>query len=99
MYKKFYEFGISDAILSSLNEMGFEEPTPIQKTAIPPILNGRDIVGQAQTGTGKTAAFGIPIIEKGKRGKIPFAIALAPTRELAVQVAQELNRIGQNKGI
>lgn len=99
MYKKFYEFGISDAVLSSLNEMGFEEPTPIQKIAIPPVLNGRDIVGQAQTGTGKTAAFGIPIIEKGKRGKTPYAIVLAPTRELAVQVAQELNRIGQNKGI
>lgn len=99
MYKRFYEFGLSDAILGSLNEMGFEEPTPIQKTAIPPILSGRDIVGQAQTGTGKTAAFGIPIIEKGKKGKLPYAIVLAPTRELAVQVAQELNRIGQNKGI
>lgn len=95
MYKKFYEFGMSDAVLSSLNEMGFEKPTPIQKTAIPPVLNGRDIVGQAQTGTGKTAAFGIPIIEKGKRGKNPYAFVLAPTRELAVQVAQELNRIAR----
>ncbi|HET6514024.1 MAG TPA: DEAD/DEAH box helicase [Thermodesulfovibrionales bacterium] len=98
-YKKFYEFGISDALLSSLFAMGFEEPTPIQKIAIPLILKGRDIVGQAQTGTGKTAAFGIPIIEMGKRGKAPLAFVLVPTRELAVQVAQELNKIGKNKGI
>ncbi len=98
-YQKFYEFGISDAVLGSLSDMGFEEPTPIQKIAIPPALEGRDIVGQAQTGTGKTAAFGIPIIEKGKRGKTPYAFVLVPTRELAVQVAQELNKIGQNKGV
>ncbi|MEW6068578.1 MAG: DEAD/DEAH box helicase [Nitrospirota bacterium] len=99
MYKKFYEFGLSDAVLSSLSDMGFEEPTPIQKASIPHMLNGRDIVGQAQTGTGKTAAFGIPIIEKGERGKSPYAIVLVPTRELAVQVAQELNKIGRKKGI
>jgi len=99
MYKKFYEFGISDTILKSLSDMGFEEPTPIQKIAIPPVMEGKDIVGQAQTGTGKTAAFGIPIVEKGKRGKFPYAIVLTPTRELAMQVAQELNKIGQGKGI
>ncbi len=99
MYKKFYEFGISDAILKSLSDMGFEEPTPIQKIAIPPALKGRDIIGQAQTGTGKTAAFGIPLIERAERGKYPYAIVLVPTRELAVQVAQELNKIGQSKGV
>ncbi|MBI5204248.1 MAG: DEAD/DEAH box helicase [Nitrospirae bacterium] len=99
MYKKFYEFGISDIVLKSLSDMGFEEPTPIQKIAIPPAMEGKDLVGQAQTGTGKTAAFGIPIVEKGKRGKIPYAIVLTPTRELAMQVAQELNKIGQGKGI
>ncbi|MBI4690915.1 MAG: DEAD/DEAH box helicase [Nitrospirae bacterium] len=99
MYKKFYEFGLSDPMLSSLSDMGFEEPTPIQKAAIPLILNGQDVVGLAQTGTGKTAAFGIPIIEKVKRGKSPYAIIVVPTRELAVQVAQELNKIGKNKGI
>ena len=99
MYKKFYEFGISDTVLKSLSDMGFEEPTPIQKIAIPPAMEGKDLVGQAQTGTGKTAAFGIPIVEKGKRGKIPYAIVLTPTRELAMQVAQELNKIGQSKGI
>ncbi|MEK6652887.1 MAG: DEAD/DEAH box helicase [Nitrospirota bacterium] len=99
MYKKFYEFGISDTVLKSLSDMGFEEPTPIQKIAIPPAMEGKDLVGQAQTGTGKTAAFGIPIVEKGKRGKIPYAIVLTPTRELAMQVAQELNKIGHGKGI
>lgn len=99
MYKKFYEFGISDIVLKSLSDMGFEEPTPIQKIAIPPAMEGKDLVGQAQTGTGKTAAFGIPIVEKGKRGKIPYAIVLTPTRELAMQVAQEVNKIGQGKGI
>ena len=99
MYKKFYDFGISDAVLRSLSDMGFEEPSPIQKIAIPPALLGKDIIGQAQTGTGKTAAFGIPIIEAIERGKHPCAIVLVPTRELAVQVAQELNKIGQNKAI
>ncbi|HEB75538.1 MAG TPA: DEAD/DEAH box helicase [Nitrospirae bacterium] len=99
MYKRFYNFGLSDEVLNALSEMGFEKPTPIQESAVPPALEGLDIIGQAQTGTGKTAAFGIPIIEKGTRGKVPYAIILAPTRELAVQVAQELNKIGKNKGI
>lgn len=101
MYERFYEFGISDEVLNALSDMGFEEPTQIQKIAIGPALKGRDIIGLAQSGTGKTAAFGIPIVERGTRlkKKNPYAIVLAPTRELAVQVAQELNRIGQNKGI
>ncbi|NOY38949.1 MAG: DEAD/DEAH box helicase [Nitrospirae bacterium] len=99
MYKRFYNFDLSDEVLNALSEMGFEKPTPIQESAVPPAMEGLDIIGQAQTGTGKTAAFGIPIIEKGKRGKVPYAIILAPTRELAVQVAQELNKIGKNKGI
>ncbi|MDH5201633.1 MAG: DEAD/DEAH box helicase [Nitrospirota bacterium] len=101
MYKRFYEFGLSDEVLNALSDMGFEEPTQIQKMAIGPALEGRDIIGLAQTGTGKTAAFGISIVEWRKKGKSknPYAIVLAPTRELAVQVAQELNRIGQNKGV
>ncbi len=99
--KRFYEFGLSDEVLKSISDMGFEEPTPIQKVAIGYALKGRDIIGLAQTGTGKTAAFGIPIVERGMpaRGKNPYAVVLAPTRELAVQVAEELNRIGRNKGI
>ncbi len=99
MHKRFYNFNLSDEVLNALFEMGFEQPTPIQETTIPPAMEGIDIIGQAQTGTGKTAAFGIPIIEKGKKGKTPYAIVLAPTRELAVQVAEELNKIGKNKGI
>lgn len=100
-YNRFYEFGLSDEVLSAVFDMGFEEPTPIQKIAIGHALRGHDVIGLAQTGTGKTAAFGIPIVEKGVRGrkKNPYAIVLAPTRELAVQVAQELNRIGKNKGV
>lgn len=96
---KFEDFSLSKETLRSVSEMGFEEPTPIQKDAIPVIFAGRDIVGQALTGTGKTAAFGIPIAEMCNRGKNPFAIILEPTRELAVQVAQELHRIGKYKGI
>jgi len=100
MYERFYEFGLSDEVLKSLSDMGFEEPSQIQKIAIPPVMLGKDIIGVAQTGTGKTAAFGIPMVEKGIRGKIrkPSALVLVPTRELAMQVAEELNRIGKNKG-
>ncbi|MCK5236698.1 MAG: DEAD/DEAH box helicase [Deltaproteobacteria bacterium] len=100
MIERFYEFGLSDEVLQSLSDMGFEEPTQIQKISIPDTLKGRDIIGVAQTGTGKTASFGIPIIEKAIRGKSkkPAAIVLSPTRELAVQVAEELNRIGKTSG-
>jgi ATP-dependent RNA helicase DeaD len=101
VYKSFYEFGISDKILIALSEMGFEEPTPIQKSAVPPGLHGKDIIGQAQTGTGKTAAYGIPLIElrPAVRSRYPYAIVLAPTRELAVQVSEELNKMGARSGV
>ncbi len=99
MSVKFCDFKISEDIISSLMEMGFEEPTPIQQIAIPPALKGTDIIGQAQTGTGKTAAFGIPMIEGLLPGTYPSAMVLAPTRELAIQIAQELNRIGRKKRI
>ena len=101
MYKNFNEFGISDKIIISLSEMGFEEPTPIQKMAIPPVLQGKDIIGRAQTGTGKTAAFGIPLIEQRPevKGRYPYAIVLAPTRELAVQVSEAINKMGVRAGV
>jgi len=87
-------------VQKSLEEMGFEEPTPIQKEAIPLALEGYDIVGQAQTGTGKTAAFGIPLVERiGSRERGVKAIVLTPTRELAIQVAHEISLIGKNKGV
>jgi ATP-dependent RNA helicase DeaD len=101
MIERFYEFGLSDEVLSALGDMGFEEPTQIQKISIPPALKGKDLIGVAQTGTGKTAAFGIPIVEKETRGqsKKPAALILVPTRELAMQVAQEMNKIGKVKGV
>ncbi|MDP2690552.1 MAG: DEAD/DEAH box helicase, partial [Deltaproteobacteria bacterium] len=78
--------------------MGFEEPTPIQEKTIPVLLAGRDVIGQAQTGTGKTAAFGIPIVEKMDRHNFAVqALILAPTRELAIQAAEEMNKLGAFK--
>ena len=81
-------FGFSEALLSTLKEKGYSEPSPIQKAAFPELMLGRDLVGQAQTGTGKTAAFALPILERLQTGqKTPQALVLAPTRELAMQVA------------
>ena len=94
--EKFISLGISDLIVRSLSNMGFEEPTPIQEKAIAPALRGQDLIGQAQTGTGKTAAFGIPLIEKMGQGRDKVqGLVLTPTRELAIQVAEELNKIAQ----
>ena len=81
-------FGFSEALLQTLEEKGYKEPSPIQKEAFPELMLGRDLVGQAQTGTGKTAAFALPILERiRKEGPGPEALVLAPTRELAMQVA------------
>lgn len=92
----FEDFDISDPVLDALDDMGYETPTEIQELTIPPLLEGRDIIGQAQTGTGKTAAFGIPIIERVDPTK-PFvqALVLAPTRELAAQICDEIQRIAK----
>ncbi|WP_456435866.1 DEAD/DEAH box helicase [Thermovibrio ammonificans] len=91
---------LDERIQKSLEEMGFVEPTPIQKEAIPLALEGHDLVGQAQTGTGKTAAFGIPLVSGiSPRERGVKAIVLTPTRELAIQVAHELSLIGKNKGV
>lgn len=96
----FQEMGLSHSIVRATSEMGFEEATPIQEQTIPVVLGGADIIGQAQTGTGKTAAFAIPMIEKFDRESNEIkGLVLAPTRELAVQVAEEINKIGQFKGI
>ena len=94
----FSSLGLSDEILKAVTEMGFEKPSPIQAEAIPSLLQGRDVLGQAQTGTGKTAAFGIPALEQidiaDKRTQV---LMLCPTRELAVQVTEELRRIAKFK--
>ena len=96
----FYEFGLSNTVIRATATMGFEEATSIQELAIPIAMAGKDIIGQAQTGTGKTAAFGIPMIEKisAEQGAIQ-GLVITPTRELAVQVAEEINTIGQYKKI
>ncbi len=101
MSKCFKDFGLSEKVLGAISAMGYTEPTPIQELVIKPLLDGRDIIGVAQTGTGKTAAFGIPIVENGgpSEGRNPYALVLAPTRELAIQVAGEMNKIGAPKGI
>jgi ATP-dependent RNA helicase DeaD len=97
---KFSDFNLSAELEKALSQMGFEEPTPIQAQALPLVLQGKDIIGQAQTGTGKTTAFGVPLIERARVDEPNIqGLVLAPTRELAVQVAEELNRIGQIKGI
>lgn len=92
----FAGLGIDPAILKSITEMGFEAPTPIQERAIPAIQSGQDVVGQAQTGTGKTAAFGIPALQiADKNTKTPSVLILCPTRELAIQVTGELIKLAK----
>ncbi len=98
-YTNFGELKISRKTAHALADMGFEEPTPIQSKAIPLLLAGVDVIGQAQTGTGKTAAFGIPIVEKIKAKEGVQALVVTPTRELAIQVAEEISRIGKYKRI
>ena len=84
----FSEFGFSEALLKTLAAKGYKEPSPIQKAAIPELMLGRDLVGQAQTGTGKTAAFALPLLERLRGDSpLPSVLVLAPTRELAMQVA------------
>jgi ATP-dependent RNA helicase DeaD len=95
---QFSELSISKEVLKAVTEMGFEEATPIQSMAIPAALTGKDIVGQAQTGTGKTAAFAIPMLETmDLKEKGVQALVLCPTRELAVQISEEVNKIAKFK--
>ncbi|MED0673925.1 DEAD/DEAH box helicase [Aneurinibacillus aneurinilyticus] len=92
----FHELGISESIQKAVTDMGFEETSPIQEKAIPVALTGKDIIGQAQTGTGKTAAFSIPILEKMDTSKdYVQTLVIAPTRELAIQVSEEINRLAK----
>lgn len=96
----FGELSLSKKVLEAISEMGFEEPTPIQAQTIPLIMNKVDVIGQAQTGTGKTAAFGIPIVENinANLHKVQ-AVVVVPTRELAIQVAEEISRLGRHKKV
>jgi ATP-dependent RNA helicase DeaD len=95
----FNEFNLKDLLQKAIDEAGFKEPSPIQEQAIPFVLAGRDIVGQAHTGTGKTAAFGLPILNNMKGNKGVEAVVIVPTRELAMQVSDELYRFGKFLGI
>lgn len=97
---RFEELNIEPAILKAVHDIGFEEPSPIQGKCIPEVMKGIDLIGQAQTGTGKTAAFGIPIMQRvNPRYKKVQSLILAPTRELAIQVSGEIRRIGKYKRI
>ncbi len=96
----FAALGLNQALLRAIDDVGFEEPTPIQREAIPILLSGRDLIAQAQTGTGKTAAFALPILQRlVPNGGLPQALVLAPTRELALQVAQAFHRLGKYEDV
>lgn len=97
---KFTELHLSENILKAVEKAGFEEPSPIQELTIPLALEGKDVIGQAQTGTGKTAAFGLPTLDKIDTSRhVVQALVIAPTRELAVQGQEELFRFGREKGV
>ncbi|GAP22019.1 DEAD/DEAH box helicase [Leptolinea tardivitalis] len=96
MASKFEELGLQPQFVQAVEEMGFDQPTPIQAAAIPALLEGRSVIGQAQTGTGKTAAFVLPMLHKIQSGKrTPQALILAPTRELAIQVTEAARQMAQ----
>ncbi|MGH9264115.1 MAG: DEAD/DEAH box helicase [Acidimicrobiales bacterium] len=97
----FADLGLRPELLRALADLGYEEPTPIQRETVPPLLEGRDLLGQAATGTGKTAAFALPLLQRvppggGKDG--PSALVLVPTRELAMQVSEAIHRYGAHLG-
>src|SRR5690348_18227737 len=93
----FKDLGLSPAIQQALDELGYAEPTPIQEQAIPELLSGHDVIGQAQTGSGKTAAFGLPMLEYiDPNSEETQAIVLTPTRELCIQVTQALRAYSEH---
>ncbi len=95
----FSDLALRDELLQSLTELGYEEPTPIQAEAIPPLIEGGDLLGQAATGTGKTAAFALPLLQRITRGgTLPRALVLVPTRELATQVSEAIHKYGRHLG-
>jgi ATP-dependent RNA helicase DeaD len=98
--KSFADLGLSESTLHALRDVGYESPSPIQEQAIPALLEGRDVIGQAQTGTGKTAAFGLPIIQYIDPAEPSVqALVLTPTRELCIQVTQALRTYGAHSGV
>ena len=100
MSPTFADLALHDDVLRAIDALGFEEPTPIQAQTVPLLLQGRDVLAQAQTGTGKTAAFALPIVQRvDMRSREVQAIVLAPTRELAVQVAEAMHNLGATRGL
>jgi ATP-dependent RNA helicase DeaD len=96
----FADLGLSESTLAALRDVGYETPSPIQEQGIPPLLEGRDVIGQAQTGSGKTAAFGLPMMEYvDPEQQEVQALVLTPTRELCIQVTQALRAYGSRKGV
>lgn len=100
MNEKFEVLGLSEEVLKAIDDMGFSNPSKIQEKAIPMLLRGKDMIGQAQTGTGKTLAFGGGLLSRiyPRKSKLPQALILSPTRELAMQIYEELQRIGKYNG-
>ena len=96
----FEDLGLAPEIMAAINEVGYTTPTPIQAQAIPAVMEGRDVLGIAQTGTGKTASFTLPMINRLMKGRakarMPRTLILEPTRELAAQVAENFDLYGQN---
>jgi ATP-dependent RNA helicase DeaD len=96
----FADLGLSESTLKALSDVGYESPSPIQEQAIPPMLEGRDVIGQAQTGSGKTAAFGLPMLEQVDPSISDVqGLVLTPTRELCIQVTQAIRAYGKSKGV
>ena len=98
----FAELGLAAGLCRALSGLGYEEPTPIQRAAVPPLIAGRDLVGQAATGTGKTAAFALPVLQRisGRSGQAGvLALILVPTRELAIQVSEAMHRYGRDMSV
>ncbi len=98
----FTDLGLSESITTALTELGFEEPTPIQTEAIPALLTGADVLGRAATGTGKTAAFSLPLLERhvlGRQAGYPLVLVLTPTRELCLQVSESFHNYGRKAGV
>ena len=96
---KFENLDLQDSVLDSLHNIGFKTPTRIQSETIPLIKQGHDVIGQSKTGSGKTGAFGIPIVEKAVKGVKSQALILAPTRELAKQIAGDISKFSDHKGL
>src|SRR5438105_1963956 len=96
----FADLGLAPELLEAIRDVGYEAPSPIQAQAIPPLLEGADVIGQAQTGSGKTAAFGLPMLQYVDPGEAEVqGLVLTPTRELCIQVTQALRAYGKRKGI